>query len=226
VALDAPPLEDAAAPPGERRVGKESHSVSGDGRRAVFLDRDGTLIEEVGFLNHLDRLRLLPRAAEAIRRLNENDVLALLVTNQSGVARRLFDEAFLERVHGTIAARLAESGARLDGIYHCPHHPDGLDPAFRRLCECRKPKPGLILRAAEEHGVELPGSYMVGDSAMDLEAARNAGVRSVLVLTGLGKGEMEFRVRQRGLRPAYVAKDLYDAVEWILEGGEARRSVK
>jgi D-glycero-D-manno-heptose 1,7-bisphosphate phosphatase len=148
--------------------------VQGDGRGAVFLDRDGTLIEEVGFLNHMDRLRLLPRAAEAIRHLNESGLLALVVTNQSGIARRIFDTAFLERVHGTIAARLAESGAKLDGIYHCPHHPDALDPEFRRDCDCRKPKPGMILRAAKEHGVDISRSYMIGDSVTDLEAARNA----------------------------------------------------
>jgi D-glycero-D-manno-heptose 1,7-bisphosphate phosphatase len=187
------------------------------GRRAIFLDRDGTLIEEVGYLNHLDRLRMLPRAGEAVRRINESGFLAFLVTNQSGVARRFFGLDLVQEAHGRIAAHLAESGAKLDGYYLCPHHPDALDPEFKKACSCRKPRPGMILRAAEEHGLDISRSYMVGDSATDMETARNAGMRSVLVLTGYGRGDRESRVPERGLKPAYVAEDLHDAVEWILK---------
>ena len=196
-----------------------------DGRVAVFIDRDGTLIDEVGYLNHLDRIRWLPRSLEAVKRLNESGLLALLVTNQSGVARRIFDMAFLQQVHAAITAHLAEGGARLDGVYLCPHHPDGSDPAYRQVCACRKPKPGMFLRAAQDHGVDLSRSYFVGDSATDLEAAKNAGLTGVLVLTGYGRGDMDFRVPQRGLKPAHVAEDLGGAVEWILgrEPGRAPR---
>jgi D-glycero-D-manno-heptose 1,7-bisphosphate phosphatase len=185
-------------------------------RRAIFLDRDGTLLDEVGFLNHLDRLRFLPGVAPAVRRINESGFLALLITNQSGVARQIFDIALLDRVHRRLAEHLSEGGARLDGIYYCPHHPDATDPAFRADCECRKPRPGLLLAGARDHNVDLPGSYLVGDSSADLGAAESAGVTPVLVLTGYGRGELEYRIRPRGLNPAYVAEDLADAVDWIL----------
>jgi D-glycero-D-manno-heptose 1,7-bisphosphate phosphatase len=190
--------------------------VSGNGRAAVFMDRDGTLVEEVGYLNHLSRLKVLPRSAEAVRRLNESGWPALLVTNQSGVARRIFDMNLLEQVHAALTSALAEGGAKLDGIYFCPHHPDAADPAYRAVCECRKPKPGMFLRAAKEHGVDLSRSYLVGDSATDMEAARNAGVTGVLVLTGYGRGERQFRLPLRGLSPAHFAEDIGEAVDWIL----------
>lgn len=188
--------------------------------RAIFLDRDGTLIEEVGYLNHLDRLHLLPGAAGAVRRINRNGYLALLVTNQSGVARRIFDIALVRSAHERLLEELGRDGASLDGIYFCPHHPDALDPEYKTECDCRKPGPGMIIRAAEEHGIDLSRSWMIGDSSVDLEAARNAGVRSILVLTGYGRGEREFRVRRKGLEPDHVAEDLGEAVEWILSRGE------
>jgi D-glycero-D-manno-heptose 1,7-bisphosphate phosphatase len=190
--------------------------MTGGRRTAVFLDRDGTLIEEVGYLNHIDRIRWLPRSAPAVRRLNERGLPAILVTNQSGVARRIFDMALLRRVHETIEGRLAAEGARLDGIYVCPHHPDGIDPEYRRACDCRKPRPGLFVKAAADHGVDLSRSYLVGDSATDMEAARNAGVTGVLVMTGYGRGDLVYRIPERGLSPAHAAEDLLDAVEWIL----------
>lgn len=186
-------------------------------RRAVFMDRDGTISDEVGYVNHIDRYRLLPRSAEAIRRVNEAGLLAIVVTNQSGVARGLFPEALVRQVHSALEQSLQERGARLDGIYYCPHHPrDGVAPWVRE-CDCRKPKPGLILRAAAEHAVDLGSSYMIGDSVGDLEAANNAGLTGILVLTGYGRGDLEFRITRRGLTPAFVADDLLEAVEWILE---------
>ncbi len=184
--------------------------------RAVFVDRDGTLIDEVGYLNHLDRLRWLPGTAEAVRRLNDRGLLVLMVTNQSGLANRIFDVALLEKAHALLADHLRQKGARLDGVYYCPHHPEAANPDLRMECECRKPRAGLILRAAREHGVDLSLSYMVGDSSHDMAAAREAGVTSILVLTGYGRGELEFRVRPKGLEPAHVAEDLAGAVDWIL----------
>jgi D-glycero-D-manno-heptose 1,7-bisphosphate phosphatase len=139
------------------------------------------------------------------------------VTNQSGIARGLFDEPLLQLVHQKLAALLSQEAARLDGIYACVHHPDVGEPPWRADCDCRKPRPGLLLRAAAEHGVDLSRSYMVGDTALDIEAARRVGATGVLVLTGYGKGELIFRMKQRGLAPAHVAPDLLDAVEWILE---------
>jgi D-glycero-D-manno-heptose 1,7-bisphosphate phosphatase len=196
--------------------------LSVNGRRAVFLDRDGTVIDENGYVNHIDRVRYLPRSAEAIRKLNENGVLALLVTNQSGVARRIFDRALVERVHEGIQAWLAAAGARIDAYYYCPHHPEGADPEYRLVCDCRKPKPGMIERAAREHGVDLARSYMVGDTLSDIEAAERAGVAGVLVRSGYGRGEIEHRLPWKGPKPLHVAEDLLDAVEWILEREEGR----
>ena len=186
-------------------------------RRAIFMDRDGTISAEVGYVNHTERFRLLPRSVEAIERINASDFLSFVITNQSGVARGLFDEALVEKVHGILLRSLEERGARLDGIYFCPHHPGEGSAPFRRECDCRKPRPGMIRRAAREHDLDLSGSYVIGDSVLDIETARNAGATGVLVLTGYGKGDLEFRMKQRGVEPAYVAADLLEAVDWILD---------
>lgn len=186
-------------------------------RRAIFMDRDGTVSDEVGYVNHIDRYRLLPRSAEAIRKINAAGFLSFVITNQSGVARGLFDEALLHEVHATLRRWLEEKGAKLDGIYFCPHHPEEGVPPWRQNCDCRKPRPGLLRRAALEHDVDLASSYMIGDTVLDIEAARNAGMTGVLVLTGYGKGDLNFRMRARGLEPAHIAEDLLEAVEWILQ---------
>ncbi|MBI3449715.1 MAG: HAD family hydrolase [Acidobacteria bacterium] len=185
-------------------------------RPAVFLDRDGTLIDENGYVNHIGRVRHLPRSAEAVKRLRGAGFMAVLVTNQSGVARRLFDRALVDQVHEQLQERMQAEGTRLDAFYVCPHHPDGADPEYRRVCDCRKPKPGMILTAARELGLDLARSYMVGDTLSDVEAAHRAGVTSVLVLTGYGRGEAQYRMSWKGVRPAHVAEDLLDAAEWIL----------
>ncbi len=188
-----------------------------NGRRGIFLDRDGTISEEVGFIDRIERFHLLPRAAEAIRRINGSGFLALLVTNQSGVARGLFDEALVAAVHSRLTGWLASEGARLDGIYVCPHHPREGKPPYRTDCDCRKPRPGLLARAAREHDVDLSSSYMIGDKAADIETARNAGAAGILVLTGYGQQDLRDRIpRSAAAQPVFVATDLLDAVQWIL----------
>ncbi|MGH9868842.1 MAG: D-glycero-alpha-D-manno-heptose-1,7-bisphosphate 7-phosphatase [Candidatus Polarisedimenticolia bacterium] len=187
-------------------------------RRAVFMDRDGTVSAEVGYVTAVDQFRLLPRSAAAIRRLNEAGLLAIVVTNQSGLARGLFDEALMNEVHALLRCQLEQAGARLDGLYVCPHHPSLGEPPWRQECDCRKPKPGLLTVAAGEHDVALASSYVIGDSARDMEAARRAGAMPVLVLTGHGREDLRDRIEPlgAGARPAHVADDLLDAVEWIL----------
>jgi len=185
-------------------------------RPAVFIDRDGTLTDEVGYVNHPDRLRLLPRSAEAIRRLNRAGVAAVVVTNQAGVARGYFSEAILDMVTSELVSQLARAGARLDGVYVCPHHPSEGTPPYRALCDCRKPQPGLLLRAAEELRLDLARSIVVGDKPSDLELAPKVGARSVLVLTGYGRGEWEYRRDQFPIAPDHVADDLLSAVDWAL----------
>jgi D-glycero-D-manno-heptose 1,7-bisphosphate phosphatase len=185
-------------------------------RPAVFIDRDGTLTEEVGYVNHPSRLRLLPRAAEAIRRMNAAGVAAVVVTNQAGIARGYFSEDVLDAVHDSLRAQLGLAGARLDGLYACLHHPtDGAVP-YRAECECRKPKPGLLRRAAADLGLDLTRATMIGDKASDLVPGRAVGAATVLVLTGYGLGEWEYRRAHFTAEPDHVAADLLDAVEWTL----------
>jgi D-glycero-D-manno-heptose 1,7-bisphosphate phosphatase len=185
-------------------------------RPAVFIDRDGTLTEEVGYVNHPSRLKLLPRSAEAIRRLNAAGVAAVVVTNQAGIARGYFSESVLHAVDEALRAQLALVGARLDGLYACLHHPSEGEAPYRAQCECRKPKPGLLLRAAGELGLDLARSTMVGDKASDLVPARTVGASAVLVLTGYGRGEWEYQRERFEVQPDHVAADLLDAVEWAL----------
>lgn len=187
---------------------------------AVFIDRDGTISEEVGYVNHVSRYRVFPFAAEAIRALNEAGWLAVLVTNQAGVARGYFEEEMIGRVHGLLAGELGKSGARLDAVYYCPHHPSVGEPPYRLDCDCRKPRPGLIRRAADELGIDLTRSWMVGDRYSDTELARNAGVRAAFVLTGYGRGEHEHQSHAWRHRPDLVADNLLEAVRKIISSEE------
>jgi D-glycero-D-manno-heptose 1,7-bisphosphate phosphatase len=186
------------------------------GRSAVFIDRDGTISEEVGYVNHVSRYRVFPFAAEAVLALNSAGRLAVLVTNQAGVARGYFAEEMIDKVHGMLTAELARGGARLDAIYYCPHHPTVGEPPYRFDCDCRKPKPGLILRAAAELRLDLARCWMVGDRYSDTELARNAGVRSAFVLTGYGRGELEHQSQAWPRRPDLVAENLLEAVRKII----------
>ena len=185
-------------------------------RRAIIMDRDGTVCDEVGYVNHVDRIRLLPRSAAAIRAANEAGFQTVVVTNQAGVARGYFAESLVDEVHDRVRELLGEGGARLDGIYYCPHHPDVGPPPYRKACGCRKPLPGMLERARDEMGIDLASSYMVGDSVKDLEAGHRAGTTNVLVLTGYGRGELAHQSEQWRVRPEHVAEDLHDAVDWIL----------
>lgn len=191
------------------------------GAPAVFIDRDGTLTEEVGYVNHPKRLRLIPRAADAVRLLNERGLPAVVVTNQSGVARGFFSEEVLHAVNAELIAHLKAQGAFIDGLYVCPHHPTEGQPPYRARCDCRKPKPGLLFQAAAELGLDLAASYMVGDKISDVAVGRGAGTAAILVLTGYGLGEWEYRRPRWKCTPDYVAQDLMDAVQWILARSRA-----
>jgi D-glycero-D-manno-heptose 1,7-bisphosphate phosphatase len=185
-------------------------------RPAIFFDRDGTLCDEVGYLNHLSRLRIFPFAVDAIRLANRGGFLAVLVTNQAGVARGYFPEALVGEVHQHLESRLREGGARLDGIYYCPHHPTAGEPPYRQSCECRKPKAGLLRRAEAECGADLRRSYVIGDRYHDLELAWSVGARGVLVRTGYGAGELVHAAPSWSRPPDMVADHALEAVERIL----------
>jgi D-glycero-D-manno-heptose 1,7-bisphosphate phosphatase len=187
------------------------------GRKAVFLDRDGTLVRERGYLSDPDRVELEAGAAEAVRRLNRQGFAVVVVSNQSGVARGLFTEEDVAAVHRKIEALLAARGARLEGVYYCPHHPEGAVQAYRRECTCRKPAAGMLLRAVEELGVALAGSYMIGDKLTDMETARRAGLCGILVRTGYGEEAWSQALGQPGSETAdRVAQDLAEAVDDVL----------
>jgi D-glycero-D-manno-heptose 1,7-bisphosphate phosphatase len=192
-------------------------------RPAVFIDRDGTISEEVGYVNHPSRYRVFPYSAEAIKFLNDAGWLAVLVTNQAGVARGYFAEELIAEVHGRLARELERGGARLDAVYYCPHHPTVGGPGYKLDCDCRKPRPGLVRRAAEELSVDLEASWMVGDRYGDVELARNAGLRSAFVLSGYGRGEWEYQRANWPHQPDLVADDLLEAVRKILEAGQGAK---
>ena len=186
-------------------------------KRAVFLDRDGNVCEDVGYLGDPSMLHVYPYAPEAIRRINESSMLAILVTNQSGVARGHFGEDAVLKVHDRLEGELARGGARLDGIYYCPHHPTIGQPPYRQSCECRKPRPGMLVRASADHDIDLSQSFVVGDKYSDVRLAHEAGARAVLVRTGYGRGEWEYDRATWPRQPEHVAETLEDAVDWILD---------
>ena len=184
--------------------------------RAVFMDRDGTICEEVGYLDHPSRFRMFPFSGAAIRLLNDNGWLAILITNQAGVARGYFPEEMIHAVHEQLKTELADQAAHLDAIYYCPHHPTAGTPPYRIDCKCRKPKPGLIHTAAKVFDIDLTQSWMVGDRYSDIELAHNAGVNSALVLSGYGRGESEQQSKQWQQQPDLVCEDLFTAVQRIV----------
>jgi D-glycero-D-manno-heptose 1,7-bisphosphate phosphatase len=182
-------------------------------RPAVFLDRDGTIAEEVGYLNHSSRFRMFPFAATAVRRLNEAGLPVVVVTNQSGVRRGYFPESLVHAVNELMTQQLAAAGARIDAIYYCPH-------TSADACTCRKPKTGMLVQAAREHSLDLRRSFVVGDRYGDIELAQNAQARSILVRTGYGEGELAWHSATWSVQPGFVAQDLSDAADWILRQPE------
>jgi len=156
-------------------------------KKAIFIDRDGTLIHEVGYLKMLEDLRFTPKAIDALRIFHQLGYLNIVITNQSAVARGLLSPKELRKIHTKLKTLAKDEEAIIDDIFHCPHFPEGRMAPFNVECDCRKPKPGMILQAAKKHRIDLQQSYMVGDKASDLEFAANAGVKPVLVLTGYGR---------------------------------------
>jgi D-glycero-D-manno-heptose 1,7-bisphosphate phosphatase len=191
--------------------------ITGAGMKpAVFLDRDGTINEQMGYINHLSRFQLLPRAAAGIRLLNENRIPVVVVTNQSGLARGYFPPELLTEVHEKMHRELAAAGAHIDAIYICPHHPEAKALEYRRQCDCRKPRTGLLTRAARELALDLSRSYLAGDRWSDLKAAAACKMTGILVLTGYGQGDLAHIGPQERIQPHYIAVDLYDAAQWII----------
>jgi len=193
-------------------------------KRAVFLDRDGTLLEEDGYLNRPEDIRYYNQAFDAVKRINASGSLAVVITNQSAIARGLLSEEDLSNLHHILAAGFDRQGARIDAIYYCPHHPEAGDEPYRGTCQCRKPNPGMLLSAAQDLDLDLTSSHIIGDKLLDVEAGHRAGCTSVLVRTG--HGEESWRSVRTGEsvetleHPDFVADDVLQAVNWILGGSE------
>lgn len=177
---------------------------------AIFLDRDGTLNEEKGYINDLSRLRLLPKVAEALKILKDHGFKLIVITNQSGPARGYFPKELVFQTNELLQKKLKKKGVSLDDFFICFHHPD-------ENCPCRKPKIGLIEQALKKYSIDLEKSYLIGDRIIDIETAQNAGIKGILVLTGYGKGELKYVAPKKGITPYFVAKNLKEAAEFILK---------
>jgi D-glycero-D-manno-heptose 1,7-bisphosphate phosphatase len=188
-------------------------------RPAVFLDRDGTLVEEVGYLDRLDRLSLFPWSIDAVRLLNRAGFVVVVVSNQAGVARGFFAEPFVLEAQREIDRLVVAAGGRIDGWYYCPHLPDAPLAQYRRECDCRKPRPGMIRQAEAELGVDPSRSWVIGDRWLDVQLAHNVGARAILVRTGYGATEE--RQAPDGMKADVVADNLIEAVSWVLRNAPA-----
>jgi len=196
--------------------GLKDQERSRKGRRAVFLDRDGTLIQEKGYLKDPAEVVLEQGAGEAVAGLNRFGFKVVLVSNQSGLARGYYTEEGVAAVHQRLEELLDGHHARLDGLYYCPHHPEGIVEEYRKACSCRKPAVGMFERASHALGIELPGSYMIGDKLTDMEAARRVGLTGILVQTGYGEREWKMSLQAPDFpKPDRTVADLAEAVEFI-----------
>jgi D-glycero-D-manno-heptose 1,7-bisphosphate phosphatase len=182
---------------------------------AVFLDRDGTLIEEVNYLDSLDRFHLYPWTSQALQLLAQAAFKLVVITNQAGVARGYFDEPFVHTTHDHLRRLLEHDGVVLDGIYYCPHHLEGVVPEYTIACGCRKPKPGMLMQAARDLDIDLARSYVVGDRWSDVQLAPAVGAKGLLVLSGYGQHEAQNGAPDQ--TPAVIVTDLLEAARWIVE---------
>lgn len=213
--------KDMGTPERYRRVQEDYNSGICDAKnlankqKAIFLDRDGTINEYVGFLRKEEDFRLIPGVSEAIKKINNSGYLAIVVTNQPVIARGEVTEEGLEEIHKKMETLLGLDGAYIDDIYYCPHHPDkgfeGEIPELKIECDCRKPKTGMLEKAAREHNIDLSSSIMIGDSTLDIKMAENAGMQSVLLKTGQKGEDGKYEVS-----PTLIAEDLNDAINKII----------
>ncbi|MEK6286281.1 MAG: HAD family hydrolase [Acidobacteriota bacterium] len=189
---------------------------------AIFLDRDGTLNEDTGYVSTPDQLILYPWAAEAVRAINRSRLKTIVITNQSGIARGLYTEEALNKIHSRMIEELAGDGARIDAVYYCPHHPEVGNARYRLDCECRKPRTGMLDAASREHNIDLARSFVIGDKASDIKLAENVSARAALVMTGYGRETFAHPDRWP-CNPEFEAENLLDAVKQILDS-EGMRS--
>ncbi|RKU29744.1 D-glycero-beta-D-manno-heptose-1,7-bisphosphate 7-phosphatase [Candidatus Poribacteria bacterium] len=197
--------------------------------KTVFLDRDGVINRNppnMGYVRRWSEFHFIPNARKAIRELTENGYRIVVVTNQSGIERGLFSEESLTNTHSRMLAEISKAGGTIDAVYYCPHHPD-------TGCECRKPKPGMLMRAAREHHIELSSAYLIGDSVTDIEAGQRAGTKTFLVLTGLGQKSYHHYINTKpcqhtdknGYFPEKIFTNLYSATRWLISAQLVSRNL-
>ncbi|MBN2244995.1 MAG: HAD family hydrolase [Candidatus Aminicenantes bacterium] len=184
-------------------------------KKAVFLDRDGNINKDVGYPSSYEMIDIYPYSFEAVKKINAAGLLAVVITNQSGIARGLIEEKALIEMHRKLQKDFSRRNAYFDGIYYCPHFPEADHPAYGIKCNCRKPAPGMALQAAADLNIDTSLSYMIGDKVEDILFGINIQAKTVLVLTGYGKRTQEL-LKEKGIKPSYVAANLLEAVNWIL----------
>ena len=183
---------------------------------AAFIDRDGTINEQMGYINHLSRFKIIPGVPEAIRLLNDLGFLVIVITNQSGIARGYYSIDLVRQIHDLLRKTLKkEANATIDAILFCPHHPQGSVPEYTMECDCRKPKTGLIKQACMDFEIDLTNSFVIGDMASDMELANKAGVKGIMVETGYGLGEIDFILPKKRLEITFIAENLLHAVRFL-----------
>ncbi|MCJ7630931.1 HAD family hydrolase [Candidatus Bathyarchaeota archaeon] len=188
------------------------------GNKCVFLDRDGVICNEVTYMSDPSQFCLLKKVGESLRKLTQRNYKLVVVSNQSGIALGYLTEKDVQKVNDKMVSELTKYCVSFDGIYYCPHHPEGKG-IYRRICNCRKPKPGMLLSAATELNIDLSLSYMIGDKKSDIAAGANAGCTTILVLTGYGQEELRLLEETNSLKPDYIVNNLGEAVQIILTKG-------
>ncbi len=181
----------------------------------IFLDRDGTISEEIDYIDNVEKFSLYSFSPKAIKKLNDLGIKVIIVTNQAGIAKGLYTEKTLHSIHKKMIEQLEKEGAHIDDIYYCPHHSDGKIDAYSIDCECRKPKSGMILQASKKFNFNLKHSFAVGDKIRDIKAGSRLGTRSILVLTGHGKDSLKKINKNKSEKPEFIAENLLEASEII-----------
>ncbi len=187
--------------------------------RAVFLDRDGTISVEIGYIDNADDLEIIPGSFEGLKKLQESGFKLIVITNQSGVARGYFEESMVHEINNRLIGVLNASGVKIDAVYFCPHHPDKADiEKYSKKCDCRKPGIKLVTQAVEDLNISLDGSIFIGDKISDIKCGQNAKLRTILVRTGYGEEEEQKILKDCSIKaPDFTADDLSDAANWIIK---------
>ena len=183
----------------------------------VFLDRDGTINYDAGYINHVDNFIMYPYAAQAIRMLNKSVFYLIVITNQSGLGRGFFNEETLDEIHNYMVQSLKEQGANIDGIYFCPHDPNAKIEKYKAVCNCRKPETGLVEMAFKDFNIDKSKMYFIGDKHSDIMAGHKSGCKTIIVKTGYGKGDLINKSHKWEVQPDKIADTLLDAVKFILK---------